>query len=100
MGKARPWMLYGYIGCAVTLVAIFAVPVNMGQFAQYAWFLIAYTLLNAIFYTANNIAYSALTALVTKNSKERVEMGSYRLFLLCCCSRELLHLVWGRGRGI
>ena len=23
MGKARPWMLYGYIGCAVTLVAIF-----------------------------------------------------------------------------
>ena len=35
MGKARPWMLYGYIGCAVTLVAIFAVPVNMGEAAQY-----------------------------------------------------------------
>ena len=30
------------------------------------------------FYTANNIAYSALTALVTRNSKERVQMGSYR----------------------
>ena len=26
LGKARPWMLYGYIGCAVTLVACFAVP--------------------------------------------------------------------------
>ena len=37
MGKARPWMLYGYIGCAVTLVAIFAIPANMGEFAQYAW---------------------------------------------------------------
>ena len=23
MGKARPWMLYGFIGCAVCLVAIF-----------------------------------------------------------------------------
>ena len=45
---------------------------------QYAWFFIAYSLLNAVFYTANNIAYSALTALITKNSKERVEMGSYR----------------------
>ena len=56
MGKARPWMLYGYIGCAITLVAIFAIPTNLGQFAQYAWFLIAYTLLNAVFYTANNIA--------------------------------------------
>ncbi len=78
MGKARPWMLYGYIGCAVTLAAIFAIPVNMGKTAQYAWFFIAYTLLNAVFYTANNIAYSALTALVTRNSRERVEMGSYR----------------------
>lgn len=78
MGKARPWMLYGYIGCAVTLAAIFAIPVNMGKTAQYAWFFIAYTLLNAVFYTANNIAYSALTALVTKNSRERVEMESYR----------------------
>lgn len=78
MGKAKPWMLWAYIGCAVTLVAIFAIPVDMGEFAQYAWFFIAYTLLNAVFYTANNIAYSALTALVTKNSKERVQMGSYR----------------------
>lgn len=78
LGKARPWMLYGYIGCAVTLVAIFAVPVRLGSTAQYAWFFIAYTLLNGVFYTANNIAYSALTSLVTKNSKERVQMGSYR----------------------
>lgn len=78
LGKARPWMLYAYIGCAVTLAAIFAIPVHLGQFAQYAWFFIAYTMLNAVFYTANNIAYSALTALVTKNSKERVQMGSYR----------------------
>ena len=78
LGKARPWMLYAYIGCAATLAAIFAIPVNMGRTSQYAWFFIAYTLLNAVFYTANNIAYSALTALVTKNSKERVQMGSYR----------------------
>lgn len=78
LGKARPWMLYGYIGCAITLIAIFAIPTNMGTTAQYAWFFIAYTLLNAVFYTANNIAYSALTSLVTKNSKERVQMGSYR----------------------
>lgn len=78
LGKARPWMIYGYIGCAITLVACFAVPVSLGRTAQYAWFFIAYTLLNGVFYTANNIAYSALTSLVTKNSKERVQMGSYR----------------------
>lgn len=78
IGKAKPWMLYGYIGCAVTLVAVFAVPTSLGATAQYAWFFIAYTLLNGVFYTANNIAYSALTSLITKNSKERVQMGSYR----------------------
>lgn len=78
LGKARPWMLYGYIGCAVTLIAVFAVPTGLGRRAQYAWFFIAYTLLNSVFYTANNIAYSALTSLITKNSKERVQMGSYR----------------------
>ncbi|MBQ7832307.1 MAG: MFS transporter [Lachnospiraceae bacterium] len=78
MGKARPWMFWGFFGCAITLFGVFAIPVNMGQTAQYAWFFIAYTLLNAVFYTANNIAYSALTALVTKNSKERVQMGSFR----------------------
>lgn len=78
LGRARPWMLYGYVGCAVTLAAIFAVPTGWGTTAQYAWFFIAYTLLNGVFYTANNIAYSALTSLVTKNSKERVQMGSYR----------------------
>lgn len=86
LGKARPWMLYGYIGCAITLAAIFAVPTSWGATAQYVWFFIAYTLLNGVFYTANNIAYSALTSLVTKNSKERVEMGSYRFIFAFCTS--------------
>ena len=78
MGKARPWMFYGYFGCAVCLVAIFVIPAGISTFGQYAWFFIAYTLLNAGFYTANNIAYSALTALITKNNQERVQMGSIR----------------------
>ena len=56
LGKARPWMLYGYIGCAITLVGIFAIPMGMSEFAKYAWFFICYSLLNAVFYTANNIA--------------------------------------------
>ena len=95
MGKARPWMLYGYIGCAITLVAIFAIPTNLGQFAQYAWFLIAYTLLNAVFYTANNIAYSALTALITKNSAEQVEMGSWRFMFAFATSLLIQSITLG-----
>lgn len=82
LGKARPWMLYAYIGCAVTLVANFAIPASLGRTAQYAWFFIAYTMLNAVFFTANNIAYASLVTFCTRNSKERVEMGSFRFIFV------------------
>ncbi len=78
MGKARPWMFWGYFGCAATLIGVFAIPASLGEGAKYTWFFITYTLLNAVFYTANNIAYSALTALITRNGGERVQMGSIR----------------------
>ncbi len=77
-GKARPWMLLGYIGCAVMLAAIFMVPSHWGDTAKYAYFFITYTLLNAVFYTVNNIAYATLTSLITKNTSERVQLGSIR----------------------
>lgn len=78
MGKARPWMLWPYIGCAVTLVASFAIPGGLGETGKYIWFFLAYILLNSVFFTANNIAYSALTSLITRNPVERVQMGSIR----------------------
>lgn len=78
MGKARPWMFWAYFGCAAMIVAIFAIPPSLGDFAKYAWFFITYVLLNAVFFTANNIAFSTLTALITKNAEERVQMGSIR----------------------
>ena len=78
MGKARPWMLWPYIGCAITLVACFSIPTSWGMTAQYIFFFLSYTLLNAVFFTANNIAYASLTALITKNTSERVQIGSFR----------------------
>lgn len=78
LGKARPWMLYAQIGVSLCLVLLFSVPSNIGQTAQYAYFFAFYTALNAIFYTANGIAYSALSALITRNKNERVQLGSIR----------------------
>ena len=49
MGKARPWMLYGYIGCAVTLVAILQYLQIWENLHSMPGFFIAYTLLNAVF---------------------------------------------------
>lgn len=77
LGKARPWMLYAQIGVSLCLLLLFSVP-DMGETAQYVYFFVFYTSLNAIFYTANGIAYSTLSALITKNSSERVQLGSIR----------------------
>ena len=92
MGKARPWMLWPYIGNVVCLIACFAIPMEWGQTAQYAFFFIAYTMLNAVFFTANNIAYGALTALITKNGHERVQMGSLR-FIFAYATSLLIQAV-------
>lgn len=78
MGKARPWMLYSYIGNAICLILLFSIPSGLGKNIQYVYFFIFYTMLNAIFYTANNISYSALTSLITKNGAERVQLGTCR----------------------
>lgn len=96
MGKARPWMLWAYIGCAAMIAAIFSIPAGMGKAAQYAWFFVTYTALNAVFYTANNIAYSALTALITKNSSERVQLGSIR-FMFAFGTSMLIQTITVQG---
>ena len=92
MGKARPWMLWPYIGCAVTLVCCFSIPTSWGQTAQYIFFFLSYTLLNAVFFTANNIAYASLTALITKNTSERVQIGSFR-FIFAFATKIVIEAV-------
>ena len=95
MGKARPWMLWAYFGCGLCLFAVFAIPTSWGKVAQYAFFFIFYVMLNAGFYTANNIAYSALTALVTKNENERVQLGSLRFVFAFTTSTIIQAVTFG-----
>jgi GPH family glycoside/pentoside/hexuronide:cation symporter len=78
MGKARPWMFFAQFGVSFCVVMLFSIPHGIGSTSQYAWFFLSYTCMNAIFYTANNIAYASLTALITKNSNERVQVGVIR----------------------
>ena len=77
MGKARPWMLWSTFPLAIAEIMLFMIP-DVSQTVQYVYFFVVYTLLNAFFYTANNIAYASLTALISKNPHERVQAGTYR----------------------
>lgn len=78
MGKARFWLFVSSFPVAIFTFLLFNVPASFSKDTKYVYIFIVYTLMGAVFYTMNNIAYSTLTALVTKNPKERVQMGSYR----------------------
>ena len=77
MGKARPWMFWSTFLLGIFLVMNFTIP-QMDQTLQYGYFFVVYVLFNAVCYTANNIAYSTLSALMTKNGNERVQLGTIR----------------------
>lgn len=102
MGQARPWMLFGQIGVSASLFLIFCIP-SMSQNMQYAYFFVFYTAYNAIFYTANSIAYAALAAKITKNGHERVQLGSIRFifatFTTLVISYNVMELVEKFGGG-
>lgn len=81
MGKARPWLFWSAFPLAIAMILLFSVPGDLGQQAKSAYIFIFYVLVCAFFYTANNISYNALTALITNNEEDRVSMGSIRFML-------------------
>ncbi len=76
-GRFRPWILWTAIPLGVTLSMLFTTP-NLGPTGKiiyaYATYLIFF-----ILYTANNIPYGALMAVMTGDDKERTSLGSYRM---------------------
>lgn len=76
-GKAKPWLYMSFIPMGIAVFLEFVIP-DMSQTLQYVYFFVVYTLMNAIFFTIYSIAYNTLTALVTKNNTERVQLGVWR----------------------
>lgn len=103
MGQARPWMLYGQLGVSGSLFLLFCIPETGSATMQYVYFFIFYTAYNAVFYTANSIAYAALAAKITKNEHERVQLGSFRFifatFTTLLISYNTMDLVEKFGGG-
>ena len=79
-GKARPWILGTSIPLAVSLVAMFSVPASLDQTGRAIWALVSYTLVTAVFFTASNVAYSALMSIMTLDAKSRVTLATFRFF--------------------
>jgi GPH family glycoside/pentoside/hexuronide:cation symporter len=76
-GKFRPWILWTAIPFGVILSLLFTAP-NFGPNGRIVYAYATYILFTLI-YTANNIPYGALMAVMTGDDKERTSIGSYRM---------------------
>lgn len=77
-GKFRPWILWTAIPLGISLSLLFTSPdlgSDLGKIVYAYITYIAFTLL----YTANNIPYGALMAVMSGDHKERTSIGSFRM---------------------
>jgi len=76
-GKFRPWILWTAIPLGIVLSLLFTTP-DLSSTGKIIYAYITYILFTLV-YTANNIPYGALMAVITGNDRERTVLGSYRM---------------------
>lgn len=77
-GKFRPWVLWTAIPLAVILSLTFTCPAGLGATGKVVYAYATYILFTLV-YTANNIPYGALMAVMTGDERERASIGSFRM---------------------
>lgn len=76
-GKFRPWILWTAIPLGITLSLLFTTP-ELGPTWKVVYAYATY-LLFFVIYTASNIPYGALMAVMSGDDKERTSLGSFRM---------------------
>lgn len=80
-GKCRPWILRMAIPFAVAGVLLFTVPTGLGDSAKIVYIFITYNLVSSVIYTAINVPYATLNALITQDQYERSVLSIFRMVL-------------------
>ena len=78
-GKFRPYLLWIGVPYGALIYAMFVTP-DWGPSAKIVYAYVTY-ILATMAYTAINIPYSSLMAVITPNPKERTTLSQYRFFL-------------------
>lgn len=76
-GNFRPWILWTAIPLGISLSLLFSSP-DLSDTGKIIYAYITYISFTLI-YTANNIPYGALMAVMTGDNKERTSIGSFRM---------------------
>lgn len=91
-GKARVWLLRMCVPFAIAGVLLFSVPAKWPQAAKLVYVFITYNLTSTVVYTAINVPYSSLNAMMTQDPYERSVLSIFRN-LLATCGTLLINLV-------
>ncbi|WP_416412478.1 MFS transporter [Pantoea sp. App145] len=84
LGKARPWVLWSALPFGLSAFLMATVP-NVSDSLKVTYVCITYLLANICF-TANNIAYGSLLALITRDAYQRGILSVFRKGLSTCGS--------------
>lgn len=79
-GKSRPWLLWMCVPYAVSAVLLFTVP-HTKALLQFLYMFVTYNFCTTVCYTAINLPYSSLSAMMTRISSERDMLSIVRMGL-------------------
>ena len=79
-GKSRPWILWMSVPYALSAILLFTVPHTMGM-VQAIYIFVTYNFCTTICYTAINLPYGSLSAMMTRISSERDMLSVVRMGL-------------------
>ena len=79
-GKSRPWILWMSVPFAISIVLIYTVPQTTSAL-QFAYIFVTYNFCTTFCYTALNLPYGSLSAMMTRLSKERDMLSITRMCL-------------------
>lgn len=79
-GKSRPWLLWMCVPFAISAVLLFGVPQTKVSL-QFLYMFVTYNFCNTVCYTAINLPYSSLSAMMTRISSERDMLSIVRMGL-------------------
>lgn len=80
-GKARPWVLWMTLPFALSTVALFLIPAHASNWIKAVYIFVTYNLVTTVVYTAINLPYSAMAAMMTRNQHERGVTNALRMSL-------------------
>ena len=79
-GQSRPWILWMAIPYAVSAVLLFTVP-HTATNIQLIYIFVTYNFTATVCYTALNLPYGSLSAMMTRSSRERDMLSIVRMAL-------------------